>query len=273
MTATSGDRLAAGPAPPPTGSAQIEHAHAVRGRAAAVAGARAMLPLLAGVAPFGVVVGATVAASSVDPLAGWSTSWTVYGGTAQLSAVTLLDAGAPLAVLVATVAVINLRLVVYAAALAPHWRGAPRWWRPLACYLLVDPSYAVGAQHAATDPAPDELRAHYLGAGVTLWLGWLAACAAGLATGDRITEVVPAGLVSELMLVALVAPALRSRELGPGVAVAAVAAVALVALPLGTGSLTAAVVGALATPLLVRRRAPAGSADGAVDAVDAGGAP
>lgn len=212
-------------------------------RASAVAGARAMLPLLAGVAPFGFVVGATVAASSLDPWVGWSTAWTIFGGTAQLSAVTLLDAGAPLAVLVLTVLVVNLRLVVYAAALAPDWRGAPRWWKALACYLLVDPSYAVAARHAATRPDPSDQRAHYLGAGVTLWVGWLLACAAGLAMGDRITTLVPAGLVSELMLVALVAPALRGRR--AGVAVAALAAVVLVPLPLGTGSLLAAAAGAL----------------------------
>jgi predicted branched-subunit amino acid permease len=202
-----------------------------------------MLPLLAGVAPFGLVVGATVAASSLDPWVGWSTSWTVYGGTAQLSAVTLLDAGAPLLVLVATVVVVNLRLVVYAAALAPHWRGSPWWWRALACYLLVDPSYAVGAQHVAGDPTPEDHRAHYVGAGLTLWVGWLLCCGLGIAIGDQITDLVPAGLVSELMLVSLVAPALQGRGRRAGIAVAAAIAVPLLVLPLGTGVLVAAVAG------------------------------
>ena len=32
----------------------------------------------------------------------------------------------------------------YSAAMAPHWRDTPRWWRALAAYLLVDPSLAVG---------------------------------------------------------------------------------------------------------------------------------
>lgn len=231
------------------------------------AGAVAMAPLLAGVAPYGAVIGATVASSSVDPLVGWSTSWTVYGGTAQLSAVTLLDAGAPLVVLVATVAIINLRLAVYAAALAPRWRGAPRWWRALACYLLVDPSYALGAQHAATDPDPAEHRAYYLGGAMTLWVGWLVACGAGLALGDRITDVVPADLVSEVMLVALVAPALRVREQRSGVVVAGIAAVVLLTLPLGVGSLVAATSGALVAHRLdVRRRSSAApQGDGAVE--------
>lgn len=245
MTATC-EQPCPAPRPPPPGP-----------WVTARAGARAMVPLLAGVAPFGAVVGATVAASSVDPWVGWSTSWTVFGGTAQLSAVTLLDAGAPLVVLVTTVAIINLRLAVYAAALAPHWRGAPRWWLALACYLLVDPSYALGAQHAATDPTPAEHRAFYLGAGLTLWVGWLVACAAGIAVGDRITDVVPPGLVSELMLVSLVAPALRAVEQRVAIVVAAAAAVVLLALPLGTGTLVAAGAGALAATVLTARRVAA----------------
>jgi predicted branched-subunit amino acid permease len=222
-------------------------------RAAVIAGARAMLPLLAGVAPFGLVIGATVATSPIDPLVGWSTSWAIYGGTAQLTAVNLFAAGAPLLVLVTAVAIVNLRLVVYATELAPHWRGASRRWRLLACFLLVDPSYAVGIRNAATGPDPREHRAHYLGGALVLWVGWLIACAVGLVVGDGVTTVVPPSLVAELMLVALVAPSLRSVDRRTAVVVAAAAAVPLVLLPLGTGSVVAAVAGA-AIAVRARRR-------------------
>lgn len=229
--------IAGGPAPAKPSPGRLRRA----GSGPTAHGAREMIPLLGAVAPFGLVVGASVAASDVDPVVGWSTAWTIYGGTAQLSAITLMDAGAPLLVLVATILVVNLRLLVYSAGLAPHWRGAPTWWRALACYLIVDPSYALGVRHAATDPAAH--RAYYTGAGLILWAGWLLACGTGLVLGDRVTELLPADVVSELMLAALVAPALGDRGARRAVVVAAVVAIPACLLPLGTGSLAAGAVG------------------------------
>src|SRR4051812_200414 len=92
-------------------------------RRAFLDGVRAMLPLLLGVAPFGLVIGVTVAELGLPHLAGWSLGWLVYAGSAQLAAVGLLAGSASAAVVVASVAVINLRLALYSAAMAPHWRG------------------------------------------------------------------------------------------------------------------------------------------------------
>jgi hypothetical protein len=73
--------------------------------------------------PFCLVVGMTAAAGP-QPLAGLATGPTIYGGSAQLSAVRLLESGAGVAVIVASVLVINARLLLYGAAMAPHWSGA-----------------------------------------------------------------------------------------------------------------------------------------------------
>ena len=56
----------------------------------------------------------------------------VYAGSAQLAALPLIAAGAPLWVIVATGFITNLRFVIYSAALRPHFaegaaeRRAPR---------------------------------------------------------------------------------------------------------------------------------------------------
>jgi len=128
-------------------------------RRAVLDGVRAMLPLLLGVAPFGLVIGVTVAELGVPHLAGWSLGWLVYAGSAQLAAVGLLAGSASAGAVVATVAVINLRLAVYSAAMAPHWRGTSKAWRLVAAYLLIDPSFAVGnALQAPGTPVAVRLR-------------------------------------------------------------------------------------------------------------------
>jgi predicted branched-subunit amino acid permease len=79
--------------------------------------------------------------------------------------------------------VINVRLLLYSAAMAPYWRGTPWWWRLLAAYLLIDPSLAVGLD--GYEQLADQRRAHvrYLGGGVLLWASWLAAISVGATAG------------------------------------------------------------------------------------------
>ena len=63
-------------------------------------GARAMLPLLVGVAPLGLVVGVRAADADLPAGAGWATGLTIYGASAQLAAIDLLDRGiAPMLVI------------------------------------------------------------------------------------------------------------------------------------------------------------------------------
>ena len=216
-------------------------------------GARAMLPLLAGIVPFGMVVGVTAAGSGM-PFAGWSTGVLIYAGSAQLAAIGLLHGGASVGVVVMTVAAINLRLLLYAGVLAREWRGTSRRWRALAAYLLVDPSFVVGmAGYERGGPArPRHL--HYLGGACVLWLAWQLSAALGLAVG----AIVPAGLHLEMLvplyLVTEIVPKLTSASVRVAAAVGVVAAVAGSVLPLNLG-LAAAIVAGVAAGMLRDRRA------------------
>ena len=49
----------------------------------------------------------------------------VYAGSAQLAALPLIVAGAPLWVIVATGLITNLRFVIYSAALRPYFADEP----------------------------------------------------------------------------------------------------------------------------------------------------
>ncbi|ONH27105.1 AzlC family ABC transporter permease [Pseudofrankia asymbiotica] len=214
-------------------------------RAEAGAGARAMLPWLAGIGPFGFVIGVSAARAGIPPLAAWLTGPLIFAGSAQVAALALLGAGAAGAVVVVTVLAINARLVLYSAAMAPYWRGSPRWWRALAAYLIVEPSLAVGLDRYRRSSQDDRQPAHlyYLGGGLVLWAGWLATIALGQVVGTR----VPAGLhlefVVPLFLVGDLVPRLSARAAGWAAVAAAAVALAARPAPAQTGIMLAILVG------------------------------
>ena len=146
------------------------------------AGARAMVPWLAGLVPFGLVIGVSAAQADIPALAGWLTGPLIYAGSAQVATIQMLDAGAAPVAVVAAALIINIRLIFYSATMARHWRGTPWWWRLVAAYLLVDPSVAVGL-NGYRRLSRGRAHAHFLGGAVLLWVSWLAAIGAGATAG------------------------------------------------------------------------------------------
>ena len=236
------------------------------------AGVRAMAPWLPGMAMYGLVVGVAAGRAGLPAGAGFAAAPLIYSGGAQVAAAGLLGAGAAPIVVVATVLAINARLVIYSAAAGPYWRGTPRWWRALAAYLLVDPSFAVGYDRYRLDePDRRAAHAHYLGAALVLFAVWMSACATGALAAGHLPESLQLGFVVPLFLVGeaerrITSPAARRACL----VTAAVAAVGRLA-PLHLGVLAAVVIGlavALATTrdetadAAVAPVAPAGTAAG-----------
>jgi predicted branched-subunit amino acid permease len=224
---------AVGSLPPPTSGPRSD----VR------AGARAMAPWLAGVGPFGFAIGVTAAQTGVDPLSSWLTAPLIYAGSAQLVTINLLDAGAGVAVVLATVLAVNLRMVVYSATMAPYWQGKPLGWRALAAYLLVDPSLAVGVDGYLATSDCRRGHARYFAAAVTLWVAWIAVITTGLLVGDHLPDAPWLALAPAIFLAGEAASRVVDRP--TAMAVAATAATALVThgLPLHLGPVLAIAVG------------------------------
>lgn len=234
------------------------------------AGARAMVPWLAGVTPFGLVIGVAAAQADIPAGAGWLTAPTIYGGSAQLAAIQLLDSGATAVAVILTVMVINLRLVLYSASIGRYWRGTPLWWRLLAAYLLVDPSFAVGTERyagraARVAPAPPEDRrrghAYYLGGAVLLWVVWLAALAVGVTAGARVPPALHLELLAPLYLIGEMVPRLREVAQRRAILTSAVLALVCLALPLHLGIVVAIGGGLAAGGATLRRRSRESTSD------------
>lgn len=215
-------------------------------RGDALDGARAISPFLLGVVPFGLVYGVTAVDHGLPPTVVAAMSAVVFAGAAQLAAVKLLASGAPAAVVVATILVVNLRYPMYAASIAPHFRAFSTRWRALCAYLMTDQAYAVAlTEYRGDGPTADRRRWYYLGGAGTLWVAWQAATVTGVLVGAR----VPPGLSLEfaipLTFLALLVP---NVDDGPSAAAAAVGGVGTVAganLPYDVSLVAAALVGVL----------------------------
>jgi predicted branched-subunit amino acid permease len=83
------------------------------------------VPVLHALIPFRVAFGATAMGSGLSALEALAMSAFVFAGAAQLAAIPLISAGASVAIVVLTVLIVNLRLTLYSASLAPYFRRLP----------------------------------------------------------------------------------------------------------------------------------------------------
>ncbi|NIF29441.1 branched-chain amino acid ABC transporter permease [Pantoea sp. Tr-811] len=206
-------------------------------------GARAVLPLTTGVVPFGLITGVTAVSMGMSPLDTLGMTLLFYSGSAQMVVLQLLQNGALPLTIVATALVINLRFLMYSAALAPHLHGLPRrgsW--PLA-YLLSDQSFALCSLKFGAGGLGRFAFPYYIGTAVPMWLGWNLAVMAGVFLGTGIPESWSLGFAIPLSFLALLVPGIRNpATLGAAIAGGTLAVLAH-GLPYNLGLLVASVGG------------------------------
>src|SRR5919112_2594104 len=216
------------------------------GMTALFAGAKAIVPVLFALLPFGLAFGATAAGSGFSPIETVGMSVFVAAGAAQLAAIQLISAGASVAVVILTVLVINLRFTLYSASLAPHFRSLPLGWKGLLSYHLTDQAYAATITRfdEGETEEPDK-RWYFLGTGLAIWTTWQAATMTGVLLGAWVSEGLSLDFVLPLVFIALAVPAVKDRTTGAAALAAGIAAVFAAALPLNLGLIGAALVGVL----------------------------
>src|SRR5690606_5545171 len=116
-------------------------------RRAAFLGLAASLPMNLGVFPFGLVTGALAADVGMSPVEAVGMSILVFAGAGQAAALGLLSGGAPVWVAVTGSIIVNLRFVMYSAAIAPLFRPLSPGRRLLYAYLLTDQAYLLAVDH------------------------------------------------------------------------------------------------------------------------------
>jgi len=229
-------------------------------RAEFLAGVRAELPLLAGVAPFGLAYGVYAVESGLSAALAQCMSWMVFAGASQFVGTQLIAQGAPAAVIVLAVALVNLRHMLYSASVAPHVDHLAPRWRWLLGYLLTDEAYAVAMdRYRRKEPARDA-HFYFFGAALALWVCWQVSTAAGVFVGTAVPGSWQLDFALPLTFLAIVVPAIRDRPALAAAALAGGIAVAGHDWPYGTGLLAAAAAG-IAGALLMERGAARGERD------------
>ncbi|MDX1510403.1 MAG: AzlC family ABC transporter permease [Nitriliruptorales bacterium] len=211
-------------------------------------GAIDVFPVLLGVIPFGLLAGAIPAELGLGLEHAVGLATIVFAGAAQLAAIDLIGESAHVTVIVGTILVINLRMLMYGASIAPYLVDRPLSRRLGAAYILTDQAYALSVARYRGEPMDGRTRlAYYLGAAVPLWVNWQVVVVLGWFVGAAVPESLPIEFAIPLTFLVLLVPSVTDRATVLAALAGGVTAVVLDPLPANAGipigALTGIVVG------------------------------
>ena len=218
------------------------------------AGVRAELPLLIGVFPFGMIYGALAMDAGLSAAASQLMSSMVFAGSSQFITTQLVREATPGLIIVLTIAIVNLRHMLYSAALAPYLVSLSTRWKALLSYLLTDEAYVPTAIHYEKNGVTPYSHWFLLGAGLTLWCTWQASTALGIFFGTAIPEEWSLDFALPLTFIAMAVPVLKNRPTVAAAISAGIVAIVAYSLPYRLGLLVAALVGITVGTLLESRK-------------------
>lgn len=222
-------------------------------------GVRAELPLLIGIFPFGMIYGALALNAGLSIGAAQMMSSIVFAGSSQFVASQLVHDAAPGFVIVLTIAVVNLRHMLYSASLAPYLKDLSLKWKALLSYLLTDEAYAPSILHYEREGVQPFSHWYLLGAGFSLWFIWQVSTAVGIFLGTAIPEGWHLDFALPLTFIAMVVPILKNRPMIAAALSAGLVALLAYALPFRLGIILAAFTGILVGTVLEGRQASRGA--------------
>ena len=200
-------------------------------RSGVVAGFRTCLPVAVGVGGYGIAFGVLARQAGLSVWEATLMSAVVLAGASQLIAVELWDAPLPVLAIVVTTLVVNLRYVLMGASLRPWFEELSPARAYGSLFFVTDESWAL----AIADLREGAGRgAFLLGAGLAIWVLWVATTAVGAAVGGAIGNPGRYGLdfVLTAIFVAIAVGLWRGREdVLPWTVAAGVAVLGAEALP------------------------------------------
>lgn len=222
-----------------------------------LSGVKAVLPILFGVIPFGMIYGVLALGAGLSRSTAQAMSAVVFAGSAQLIVAQLVGVSAPGLVIVLTASIVNLRHALYSASLAPYLQKLNSPWKWSLAYLLTDEAYAVTImyyghrmdekfENTVSDTLahnPGVKHWYFLGAGLGLWSTWQLSTAVGIFLGTQIPASWSLDFTLALTFIALVVPALRDKPSVLAALAAGFTAVLTSGLPLKLGLVAASLAG------------------------------
>jgi predicted branched-subunit amino acid permease len=167
------------------------------------------LTVCSGMISFGLVLGITIDSFGRDELAGIVGAAAVYGGSAQLTTVTLLAQGSALALAVLSGLVVNLRLLLYSAAMGDRFAHQPRLFRWMAPSLMIDQTFLMS--QGRRELGGEAFRRYWLWLGGFVLVVWTSSVAAGELLAPVLPPLPHLALVCTAMFLGLLLPRLVTR--------------------------------------------------------------
>ena len=201
-----------------------------------------------GIAVWGVVTGVAMVKSGLSiPLAFFMT-FVAFAGSAQLAVLPLLAERSPIPIVWITAALVNIRFVIFSAAMRPYFLVLPFRQRLFASYWNGDVGSALFMRHHAnaTSFGNPSQWGYYYGGATTNWLVWQASSCLGIVLGSRFPASWGLDLGAVLALVAVLIPMIVKRPIAVGVGVTTVLSVATAQFPLRSGLLLSVILGIIA---------------------------
>jgi predicted branched-subunit amino acid permease len=174
-------------------------------------GVIAMLPIIPGVIPFGLIMGSVSANTGLTYLQTISLNIFVFAGASQLTTIDLFLKDTSSILIVITGLIINMRFLLYSASSSSVLKGESFFTKFINGYLLTDQSYAVTETYKDTlDNRKDKIR-FMLGTALTMAMSWHIFVSLGYFIGNVVPKSLSLDFAVPLSFLALTIPGLKTR--------------------------------------------------------------
>ena len=170
-------------------------------------GIRAGLPMVMGIVLFGLSTGAATATSGLSVPVLLAMPVIMYAGVGQLAYAQLVALGAPLASMMLTIALVNMRFLVYATIASTWPRPKGFQYRLFAPYFVTETSFGLALREQ-----PEQRLSFMMGAGLTMWVTWLVSCIAGVLLASQLPPLKHGYAVPAIVPAPVIAALLRERK-------------------------------------------------------------
>lgn len=208
-------------------------------------GWRASASTIPAVFAWGIVSGMAMVKSGMTIFQSLGMSLFVYAGSAQFAVVPLLVAGTPLLVVFFTAMIVNLRFLIFSAAVAPHFEHLPWYRRIWYGYFNGDISMAFFPQRfpSHTVGRPEGKIGFFAAITYPGWTSWQLGATIGILLASQIPESWNIGFAGTMALIAIMIPMTANLPALIGVVVSGTVAVLAINFPYRLGLLFAMMLG------------------------------
>lgn len=217
-------------------------------------GLRISAGTLPGIFAWGLVSGMAMVKAGLTVTQALGMTFLVFAGSAQLAALPLIVAHTPVLVIFGTALVVNLRFVIFSAAISPHFTHLSWWRRVWYGYFCSDMLMAFFPQRYPVSTLGNPLgkSGFFWGISNPNWFAWQGGSVTGIFLAGQIPESWQVGFAGTLALLGIMIPLTINLAALAGVVVAAGVAVVASGLPFRLGLLLGFVCGIAAAMLADR---------------------